>query len=264
MVLFNARGVMSEHPSIFFPEYDKKKEVFVFVGPHDDDVDLGCALLMQDLVSKEHEVYVFIASDGSKGYSNAALKDKIVGLRKEETNRAYSVLGVNPQNIIWMDCGDSELESQLYSWNNGEELGFCPSLIQMVRALGQDANVRLFIPNGNDCHIDHQAVYRTSLYAAMQAQEPIWPELGNKAELKTILQYAVWSPFKGEPTHGIRATPEMLERKLESLKCYETQGKLIEGLIENVGARGPYEFFQEFKFESVPISEYAQMFSRTG
>ena len=62
-----------------------KKECFLFISPHDDDVIIGAGLLIQLAVKENVPVYILIVTDGSMGYCSAEEKDSITDIRRKET-----------------------------------------------------------------------------------------------------------------------------------------------------------------------------------
>ena len=234
---------------------NSEEEIAIWLLPHDDDAAIPGAILLQMLKEQGVDSYIIIASQGQRGYSNLYLKDRIAEVRKDETLNAYKTLGVPKGNVTWLNFDDSSLESQVYSWEHPKYAGagFVPQIVNLLRRTAKDKRVRLFLPNKDSIHPDHQAVYRAGLYAALQAQVDIWPELGNPIEIPSILVCPVWSPTKKPLTHFIDADEKYLNTKLGALACYESQEGVIEGMLEEIRTtRGPKEYFLEYKIESFP------------
>jgi LmbE family N-acetylglucosaminyl deacetylase len=59
-----------------------ENECFVFVSPHDDDVALGGALLIQLMKHENVPVHILIVTDGSMGYCNEEERNTIVEIRR--------------------------------------------------------------------------------------------------------------------------------------------------------------------------------------
>ena len=244
----------------FFPDFDFEKEVVVEVLPHDDDAAIPSGIMLQVFAELGIETYLMIVSGGQKGYSNICLRNRIAQVRQDETFDAYKILGVKRENISWLNFGDSELESQLYSWMHNGDLGFMPQAVSFLRTVGLNKNIRLFLPNEASAHPDHRAVFNQGSFAALQAQQPIWPEYGPPCAIKTILECPVWSPLPSNPTHAIKAPEEYAVKKRDAMQEYASQGAHIASVLEELEGRGPFEYFLEFNFPPMPADKYKQTF----
>ena len=265
--------VNSTDINLLFQNWKGKDEKIVAVGPHDDDVLIGAGLLLCELRNLGIDVYVAIITDGRKGYCKEEQKQEIESIRKKETELAYASIGINldaiERFVSYTSIGfddftepfnfpDSDLYQHAFKWETKrcENNGLVALLLKYFR---EKKATRFLLPNENDFHLDHQATFKAGLYAAIQASEPIVPDLGKPCSRGTILRYGVWSPFNGNPTHSIQTSQDTLERKLKGILSYKSQEQ-IEGVTEKIREGGPFEFFQEYKVEPFPIKEYTKIF----
>ena len=61
-----------------FENWKGKDERWLFVAPHDDDLCLGCGLLMLKALEEKIPLHVVITSDGGMGYGSTTPKEQIV------------------------------------------------------------------------------------------------------------------------------------------------------------------------------------------
>jgi len=79
------------------------QKVLVF-SPHPDDESIAAAGFIYDSTQKGAEVKVILVTDGNKH----GLKDR----RYKEFRQATSILGVNPENLIFLNYPDSHLKQE--------------------------------------------------------------------------------------------------------------------------------------------------------
>jgi LmbE family N-acetylglucosaminyl deacetylase len=253
----DGKVVSGQDITLLFPDWKGKDERVVAVGPHDDDPLIGAGLLINELRDMGIDVYVAILTDGSKGYCKAEQKEDIVAIRKRETETAYAFIGIGQDRIKRFELPDSDLIQHAYKWDTekGKDTGLIPQLIKLFRQVGA---TRFLLPNENDFHLDHQAAFHAALYAAIQASEAIVPDLGPPCRRDTILRYGVWSPFRGDPTHGIESSSSSLNRKLNGVRSYVSQEQ-IEVIKSELAKRGPFEYFQEHAVRMFPSQDYTRI-----
>jgi LmbE family N-acetylglucosaminyl deacetylase len=85
------------------------KTVMVFC-PHPDD-DLASAGTMAKLVANGNKVYIVMYTTGNKGSRDLEMtSERLAGIRKQEDIAANKVIGIPPENIIWLGYDDGMLE----------------------------------------------------------------------------------------------------------------------------------------------------------
>lgn len=83
-----------------FPSWAGKEEVIVALSPHDDDALLGAGYILQAAQYFGARAYIVIACNGCGGYTTLEEKNSIVDIRKEETVKAYSRIGIPEDHIV--------------------------------------------------------------------------------------------------------------------------------------------------------------------
>lgn len=69
--------------------------VYVFVGPHPDDIEIGCGATAAKLVRLGKTVIFVVATDGGAGAKDPATDvEALIRTRRNETSQSASVLGV--------------------------------------------------------------------------------------------------------------------------------------------------------------------------
>ncbi len=85
------------------------KTVMAFC-PHPDD-DLAAAGTMAKLVKNGNTVYIVLYTTGNKGSRDLEMtSERLAQIRKQEDLAANKILGIPPENIIWLGYDDGMLE----------------------------------------------------------------------------------------------------------------------------------------------------------
>lgn len=90
-----------------------------FISSHPDDVELCCGILMRRLISSGVKVYYFCVTDGApsseilsiskiKNLPNDYNQSTYKTIRRKETIKALSIIGVNSANTKFLDWPDLE------------------------------------------------------------------------------------------------------------------------------------------------------------
>jgi len=172
-----------------------KSRTFLMLGPHTDDVELGCGgTVARFLEEGDTEIHVAVFSTAAdsvpKGFPKHALKD--------EFYRAMNVLGVPRRNLKVYDYSVRKLS---YSRQDILE-----ELVRLRKAIDPGT---VFLPSGQDLHQDHQTVYWEGVRAFKEIT--MW---GYELPWNTIT-----FPARGFVTLEARH----LAKKWEALKEYKTQ-----------------------------------------
>ncbi|MCK9244123.1 MAG: PIG-L family deacetylase [Candidatus Marinimicrobia bacterium] len=77
----------------------EKKMNILAIGPHPDDVEIGCGASLAKFSSKGHNVYIFVASDGAAGGE--------LEVRRAEQEISARILGIN--EVYWGGYRDTEI-----------------------------------------------------------------------------------------------------------------------------------------------------------
>lgn len=224
-----------------FPSWSDREVVVVF-SPHDDDALLGAGYLLQAAQHFGAQTYVVIVCDGCGGYTTLEEKERIVEIRKEETGKAYSKIGIPDSHIIRIDFPDFSLRPSI-GWKM--PWGGTGTMEKTLKILRNIEATRLVLPNPYREHIDHEATYIMGAWDGPQAGDPIMPDYGRpQLPIKSYLEYSVWSRFS--PFHALAArqdpeisanvavgvTQDVENQVITALSEYKSQGKIISNLIE--------------------------------
>lgn len=266
-------GRKSASIEFVFPDWEGSKEKVVVFSPHDDDAILGAGYLMQAALANQAEVYVFIFCDGRAGYSHPEQKEKIVALRRAETEAAYQTIGVAAERIVRLDYPDFSALGHI-GWQliNGREGSFAITL-RKLRELGA---TRLVLPNGYREHIDHEAVFKIGAYDGPQVGDPILADWGLPQIIKSFLVYAVWGDFSPEAAllrgkspdvranMAIKANQVVTDRIDAALHQWNSQLQIIAGILKAREARkcqdGSIEGY--LRFDPRPSLDYRPYVSK--
>ena len=210
-------------------------EHLVILSPHDDDAALGAGGLILKRSAAGKKTTVLVMTDGSLGYSSPEEKDSIIGTREEETRKCYAALGAK---VIFLGFPDMGLHPYR-CWRTPDGRGGA-YMITLATLRELDASA-LLLPNPADRHPDHQAAYDIGKVAGWQACSPIAAELGDPIDITHAFSYAVWDPLP-DATHVLGLAAKELEGKKGSLSAYESQGRVISGLLEQLSES---EMFQQ-------------------
>ena len=126
------------------------------IGPHPDDIEIGCAGTLIKYAQRGHEVFLLIITKGEKGGDSH--------VRYEEQLKAAELMGV--KDVFWGGFKDTEL------LDKGNDI------IHMVEEY--IASIRphfIFVNFFDDTHQDHRAVNRSVLSATRYVKNVLFYEV---------------------------------------------------------------------------------------
>lgn len=164
------------------------------LAPHVDDGELGCGASMSKFLEEGIETYYAAMSTADKslpeGYPPGTLKS--------ELTEAMKVLGLPASNTMVFD-----FEVRTFSYRRQEVLD---CMYGISREIQPDL---VLMPSLNDMHQDHQVLAQEALRAF---------------KTRTILGYEMpWNNISFNTTCFVPLEQRHVARKIEALKCYETQ-----------------------------------------
>jgi LmbE family N-acetylglucosaminyl deacetylase len=245
---------------------DLKKETWLFVSPHDDDLSIGCALWLQSAVRAGVNVQVLVVTDGSMGYCTLQQKDKIVEIRLAETLKSFEILGLPHGHVHSIGYPDDNLAmyqgrrpaASSVEISIGGHVGLQNAFTYHVRAQKPS---RVFVPTFTDLHPDHQIVHRELMISLFHARGAIWPELGEPTKsFPDVYEMAVYCDFASPPNLELRASDAIFETKLKSIAAYQSQAQ-IAGLVDSVRKAGAVEYLREVHFKLYSAETYKSLFA---
>ncbi|MEN3202349.1 MAG: PIG-L family deacetylase [Atribacterota bacterium] len=240
-VFFDLRGkTKSTSIDLLFPGWKEGDERVIFFSPHDDDALLGAGYLLQAVPLFGGEVHVVVFCNGSGGYSIIEHKHIITALRARETVKAYERVGIPPERVHRLEYDDYSVWPFI-GWKLPSGEGTVAKVIPLLRRLRA---TRVVLPNGHQEHLDHTAVFMIGAFDTPQVGDPVMADWGESAPVRSILQYAVWSDFSFEDAlcggddltmranRALQAPYEVEERIQGAMREFQTQAKIVEGLLE--------------------------------
>lgn len=256
--------IKSKEIGMHFKDWQGRDERWLFVSPHDDDVIIGGAMLIQWALMNGVSVDVLIVTDGSMGYCTEEQKENIKEIRRKETNAAFALLGID--DVKWLGFPDGGL--RLYQGRRkaqaGEPaqvagyVGLQNSFTYWFRKLSP---TRVFLMAESDYHPDHKVTHEEAVISLFHANNQIWPELGEGRNFfPAVYELAAYCDFVSPPTIEINGRPEMFEKKLKSISAFSSQEEIIAPLVRILKERGPYEYVREFDFKLYDPQVYRQLF----
>ena len=113
------------------------------LGAHPDDIEYGCGGMLTKYAEKGHDVFLWIASDGSLGGEGAVR-------RQEQTD---SALIIGAREVFWGDYRDTEVPL------TRELIGRIESVIKQVKPR------MIFVHYPDDTHQDHRNLAQGTMSA---------------------------------------------------------------------------------------------------
>ena len=169
---------------------------YLFIGPHPDDIEIGCGATVSKLVSLGKEVSFLICLDGRYGLMNApegTLPKDLIEIRRKEAIESAKMLGVDDVHFLDLQDGGFYAERDLR-----EAIATRVGIFKPDVMFAPDPDVP------NECHIDHLNVGRQSKIVAQSAPNQwVMERYGaNPADVKAIALYMTAKPNSFVGTRG--------------------------------------------------------------
>lgn len=185
-------------------------ERFLFVGPHPDDIEIGCGATIKKLVDLGKEICFLICTDGRFGDGAAPkniTREELIEMRKKESIASAKYLGVNDVRFLNLKDGG------FYEFND--------MVKGVAKVAGEFKPDIIFGPDyfvSSESHIDHlNTGNAVRMVGFAGPYEGIMNEYGaDKAPVKAIAYYFTAHPNRLVKTNG-------LKKQLESLKLHVSQ-----------------------------------------
>ncbi|VAX38935.1 hypothetical protein MNBD_PLANCTO02-752 [hydrothermal vent metagenome] len=239
-------------------------QTWLFVSPHDDDLCLGAGLLMQAAVVSGVDVQTLIVTDGCLGYCTMDQREDIIDIRKQETFDSFRVLGINQDQVHYINYPDGGLLKyqgrRLAEKGEANIEGYVGLQNAFTYHLRRFRPTRVFVPTHTDLHPDHRYTYSELMISLFHASGAIWPELGAPlVEIPQVYELAVYCDFSTAPNIEVMGNQEVFDRKLKSVEAYKSQLQ-IAALVNSTRDAGPYEYLREINFKLYSPSNYRGLF----
>ena len=166
----------------------------LFLAPHTDDAELGCGGTIAKFVEEGREVHVASFSIAEESVRPGFPKDALM----KEFRKAMNVLGV-PEPCLY---------TFRFRVRNFPEYrqDILDEIVNLRNSIKPDI---VFVPSPNDIHQDHQVIASEGLRVFKKI---------------SILGYELpWNNISFETRSFVKLEQRHLKKKIEALKCYETQ-----------------------------------------
>ncbi|MDO4586273.1 MAG: PIG-L family deacetylase [Planctomycetia bacterium] len=269
-VIFDCRtdqGTKSSgNPAEIFANWQGENERWLFMSPHDDDIVCGCGLTFISAIQIGVKTFAGVVTNGKMGYCHEEQKETISQIRQEECIESFKAMGLPKENLYFLGFDDGDLNRQAgrrfaSSTAVGPILagavGLQNSIVWLLRIIRP---TRVFVPSLTDLHPDHKFTNSETVMSIYHAQGNIWPELGEPIpEIPALYEYATYSNFITPPTHRIRVSEDLFERKINSILAYRSQEQ-IELTVQIQRNTGCKEFIREMRFDLFDPDESNKLF----
>lgn len=185
---------------------------YLFVGPHPDDIEIGCGATAAKLASEGKQVTFLILTDGryGDGFSGGIKGDELAAQRKKEALASAEKLGV--KDVRFLDLCDG-------GFYDYEEM-----LKGIAVTISECKPDLVFAPDpytGRECHIDHLNTGHAAAHIAYMAPYPgIIEKYGAAAaDVRGIAYY-----MTAKPNRYVKISKEMFRLQNEALfGCHTSQ-----------------------------------------
>lgn len=197
----------------------------VVLAPHTDDGEFGCGGVISRWVEENKHVYYVAFSSAEQSVPDGFPKD----ILKKEVRDATTVLGIPHENLTLFDYPVRKFPAYR------QEI-----LDDMIRLRDQIRPDLVLLPSSADTHQDHQVISQEGFRA-----------------FKTISVIGYEMPHNirvFDTTLFVAINEEHLRRKMDSLKCYESQQdrsyaahEFLKGLAKVRGVQVNAEYAEAFE-----------------
>jgi LmbE family N-acetylglucosaminyl deacetylase len=196
----------------------KGKTILTFCAHPDDDA-YYCSGTLAILARNGNEVIIVFYTNGNKGSHDLEMtSERLAQIRKKEEEEACTVIGIKPENIIWLGYDDGELE-----YANPKEL--CGKATRLIRMYRPDVVIS-FDP-GRDFRQWHKTDHSMSAFntvdaARASAYHLYYPEHLLYEGLKPFMVNDFFFFCSSEPNYEVDVS-DVIELKLLSQSKHVSQ-----------------------------------------
>ncbi len=167
------------------------------LSPHTDDGELGAGGTIARLIQEGKEVFFVIFSGCETSVPQGLPLDTL----KHECMDSVRTIGIRPEYTVLLDY-----KVRMFPVYRQEIL---EDLVKLKKDIGPEL---VLVPTSNDVHQDHSVIYWDAL-RAFKRDASIW---GYEEP---------WNNLSFTTDIFIKLTPEHLEKKISSLKAYQSQNQ---------------------------------------
>ena len=200
-------------------------EKILILSPHTDDGELGCGGAIAKFIDEGKEIIYVAFSSCEKSIPSCYPKD----ILRIEVKKATKVLGIKSENVI------------LYNFNVREFPKYRQEILDtLIEIKNENKPDLVFTPSTYDTHQDHKTIMEETLRAFKKV---------------TVLGYEQpWNNITFHTSSFIKLKDEHIERKIDALKCYETQkhraylnSDFIKGIAHTRGTQIEEKYAEAFE-----------------
>lgn len=188
-------------------DFETAGEAVLVVAPHPDDEVLGCAGLVQRLLSTGRQADVVILSGGGRSHAGCCGIDEasLVENRRQLSRRAAGIIGLPTERLHFLDYPDGGI-----AFDNAETGRFR----QLMAALKPDS---VFVPHRGEGWSDHLAA--GEIVRRLTEEE--------KASVR-VFEYCVWFWYYNSwnidwhQARVLKMSPEENRKKQQAIDAYVT------------------------------------------
>jgi len=184
----------------------------LILSPHQDDETLGCGGLIATARRLGLSTRVTFLTDGSASHKGSAAwpPTRLAHVRRREALDALSVLGVEPQDCLFLDWSDAAPLAR-------DDPDYARTLDRLAEWAAERPPRSLWSPWRGEAHCDHVA-----------ASQLAGDVLSRLPSVSTRMEFLVWgwkerhACFDGRSVWSL-ACPDTVERRRQALACHRTQ-----------------------------------------
>ena len=150
--------------------------IIVF-SPHEDDETLACGGTIMNKSREGNEIYIIFMTDGRNSHKTVLniqenpTPEELKFLRKKEAKEVAEILGVNVENMFFLDFEDGSLKNNIHNANT-----FVKKYLVKLKP------TEIFIPHEYDVHKDHSLTNTIVLSAVKELRLDL-----------DVYEYIIWS-----------------------------------------------------------------------
>lgn len=157
------------------------------IGPHPDDIEIGCAGNLMKYVDGGHELYLMVMTLGDKGGEG--------DVRMTEQRASAEIMGA--KDLIWGGYKDTQLTPHMNQ--------MVMDIESVLKKVGPDF---VFVVYGDDSHQDHRALSKAAVSASRYIKNVLFYEVPTSQNFAPLVFVDIQST---------------VERKIEALMAHESQ-----------------------------------------
>jgi LmbE family N-acetylglucosaminyl deacetylase len=207
---------------------------------HLDDEAIAMGGTIRKLANQGVEISMIAFGNGSEGYDDISLKDKIIDIRHKEREEVGRILGV--RNFEGYDYGDYEIPADAKTYS---------ACIRAIRKYKPDV---IFTHYWKE-YMVHRNVATIATEAWWQAGWQSSLELGEPWKARALYHFEVIEPLPNV-SHVVDIT-DTFEAKMRAMRAYASQHAVVAGIIQQIEGLAMYR-------GSVVGAKYGEGFLRSG